>query len=81
MRPDCSMTWATRQTSQTVVATELAEEGGEPRVHPGCTVAHVLNGAWRWRLDHFNEDSVAKLDRVSMTAIALCEQVRARLGG
>lgn len=60
-----------------VVATELANTASGAYLPLGCTVAHVLNGAWRWRLDHFNEDSVAELDRVSTSAIALCERVRA----
>jgi len=59
------------------VAAELAR-GSAPvdtRLPAGCTVAHVLDGAWRWRLSHPDANSAADLDAVNATVVALCERI------
>jgi hypothetical protein len=59
-----------------VVAAELTKHLDEVRLPVGCTVAHVLDGVWRWRLDHPGKDSVTELAQVSAIVITLCERAR-----
>ena len=45
------------------------------RLPAGCTIAHVLDGAWRWRLSHPDSNSSADLDAVNATVVGLCERI------
>lgn len=59
------------------VAAELARGTGpvDARLPDGCTIAHVLDGAWRWRLSHPNLNSTADLRVVNATVAGLCERI------
>ena len=59
-----------------LIAAELARPGGAARLPKDCTVVHVLDGAWRWRLDHPDKNSEKDLAAASATVVELCEQVR-----
>jgi hypothetical protein len=58
-----------------VVADMLVQDAAGARLPAGCTVAHVLNGAWRWRLENADPDAADDLVRVGAAAIAYCKQV------
>ncbi|MFL6072811.1 MAG: hypothetical protein ACJ73S_05375 [Mycobacteriales bacterium] len=45
--------------------------GQPPDLPAGTAVPHVLNAAWRWRVEHWNADRAA-IDRVSGAALDCC---------
>lgn len=62
-----------------LVAAELSRgrAPADARLPAGCTIAHVLDGAWRWRLNHVDANSAADLDWVNETVVGLCDRIGA----
>jgi hypothetical protein len=65
------------------VAAELARGSAvvNARLPAGCTIAHVLDGAWRWRLSHPDVNSTADLAAVNATVVGLCKRIGTRRRG